>query len=106
GIENQSTTDNKPMAISAILIILFMITDSFRFVRLFLVGGQHINQGNGGVFHVVYDTIDFRDDIVIENLKDDGHDQTEYRGQKGYLNVPCDQGSTEVTYGCNFLEGH
>src|SRR5690606_17619420 len=76
GMENQSTTDNKPMAISAILIILFMITDSFRFVRLFLVGGQHINQGNGGVFHVVYDTIDFRDDIVIENLKDDGNDQT------------------------------
>src|SRR5690606_2809339 len=52
------------------------------------------------------DTIDFCDDIVIEYLKDDGNDQTEYRGQKCYLNVPCDQGSTKVTNSCNFLEGH
>src|SRR5690606_27996804 len=70
------------------------------------MGGQHINQGYGGIFHVVYDTIDFCNDIVIEHLKDDGDDQTEYRGQKGHLDIPGDQGGTQVTDSGDFLEGH
>src|SRR5690606_15951015 len=52
------------------------------------------------------DTIDFCNDIVVEHLKDDGHDKTEYRGQKGHLDVTGDQRGAKVTHSGNLLEGH
>jgi hypothetical protein len=40
---------------------------------------QHIDQHDRGILHVVYNTVDLGDDIVVKDLKDDRGNQTEYR---------------------------
>ena len=45
---------------------------------LLLVTYKHIYQSDRSIFHIVYDTIDLSDDVVIEDLKNNRNNKTEY----------------------------
>ena len=49
----------------------------FKLFSVFVVN-EHIDKRNRRVFHAVYDTIDLRDNVVVENLKDDRYNKTKY----------------------------
>jgi hypothetical protein len=70
-----------------------------------VVGGHDVYQGDGSIFHSVDDTVDLVNDVVIQDLKDNGNNETEYRGKEGYLNTTSYYCWRKITYRFDTVEG-
>ena len=69
----------------------------FKSLGLFLaVSRQDIHQRDGRILHIVYQRVDLRNDIVVEQLKNNRSDKTHEGRQKGDLDTACNEGRADI----------
>ena len=79
--------------------IFFIIAFDYFSVRLFLVvSRQNIHQRDGRILHIVHERVDLRNDIVVEQLKNNRRDKTHEGRQQGDLDTACNQRRTPRSY--------
>ena len=81
--------------INSLLIIVYTI-DWSEF-GLFLMFYQKVNQSNGGIFHLNYDGFNLCNQIVVEQLEDNGNDQTTDSCNQRNLHTVCNECRRDVT---------
>ena len=72
---------------------------------LLVVTYHEVEKADRAVFHLIYKPFDKREDIVVEELEDDGDDKTEESGKQGDLDTSGNDGCRDVTNLLDLIEG-